>query len=419
MKPSVTEIGNSIRYDWDDIHVAMRASRVREHSDGRVTAELRTTTSAPGYSPHLDQRSVNLLTSKVSFAKELSLVFEADWSTMLEQVKVYTLEWIRRGEPVCELWGDGESEPPTYLIDPLVVEGYPNVFFGDPGSFKSGLAIVLATTLTLPWSDNPLLWQEPRESTNCLYLDWETDRKTVNWTLARMNRGHGLPSFALHYRRCFAPLYSDIEAISELADSCEAKVIIIDSLGMASGSDDLNSSATATNFYRGLRQLNRTSIILAHNAKDRERKERSIYGNQYFTAQARNIWEVRSVQETGADSMDVGLFHRKAPPFAKFSHPVGMLVEFQNNSITVKEQEPKTVAEFISQMSLKQQIKDLLTREGAMAMKEIQNSLGGNSESVRVSVQGMKKAGLIVKIGNDKFGMATQESVRERYGNGQ
>lgn len=407
MKPTITETGNSIRYDWEGTHVSVHVSRVREHTDGRVTAELRTTTSAPGYAPHLDQRSVNLLTSKTGFAKELALVFEADWPSMLEQVKVYTLEWVRRGEPVTELWGEDEAEPPTYLIEPLIVEGYPNVVFGDPGCFKSGLAVIVATVLTLPWRNNPLMWQEPIEPTKCLYLDWETDRKTVNWTHARLNRGHSIPGFAIHYRRCFAPLYSDIEAITELADSCEAKVVIIDSLGMASGSDDLNNSATATNFYRGLRQLNRTSIILAHNAKDRERKERTIYGNQYFTAQARNIWEVRKVQETGDDSLDLGLFHRKAPPFARFAHPVGMHIEFQGNSITVKAQEPKTVADFVAQMSLNQQIRELLIHEGAMTIDEITERIGGNKDSIRVTLNRMKSKDVVVKVG-ERWGISIQ-----------
>lgn len=405
MRPSVTETGNSIRFEWDDVNITIQASRVREHSDGRVTAELRTSTSAPGYAPHLDQRSVNLLTSKTGFAKELSLLFEADWLTMLEQVKVYTIEWIRRGEPVVELWGGDEVDPPTYLIDPLIVEGYPNVLFGDPGCFKSGLAVIIATMLTLPWKNNPLGWQEPEAPIECLYLDWETDNKTVNWTHARLNRGHSLEGFPIHYRRCFVPLYSDIEALTELADSCGAKVIIIDSLGMASGTDDLNSSATATNFYRGLRQLNRTSIILAHNAKDRERKERSIYGNQYFTAQARNIWEVRKVQETGQDSLDLGLFHRKSPPFAKFSHPFGMHLEFQDNSITVQEREPKTVAEFVAQMSLTQQIRELLIHEGAMTLPDITKELDGNEQSIKTALYRMREKGTAVKVG-DKWGIS-------------
>jgi len=405
MKPTVTEAGNSISFEWDDTHVKVRVSRVREHSDGRVTAELRTTTTAPGYAPHLDQRSVNLLTSKAGFAKELGLVFEADWPTILEQVKVYTLEWLRRGEPLDDLMGEDEADPPTYLIEPLIIEGYPNVLFGDPGCFKSGLAVIIATILTLPWRDNPLLWQEPGEPTECLYLNWETDSKTVNWTHARLNRGHKLAGFPIHYRRCFAPLHSDIEALTELADSCGAKVIIIDSLGMASGTDDLNNSATATNFYRGLRQLNRTSIILAHNAKDRERKERTIYGNQYFTAQARNIWEVRKVQETGDDSIDLGLFHRKAPPFARFAHPFGMHIEFQDNGITVKAQEPKTVAEFVAQMSLTQQIRELLIHEGAMTLADIAMELGGNEQSIKTALYRMRDKGAVVKVG-DKWGIA-------------
>ena len=411
MKPVQTETGNSIRFEWDDVHVVIRVSRVREHSDGRVTAEILTTTSAPGYAPHLDQRSVNLLTSKAGFAKELAAIYEADWPTMLEQVKVYTLEWLRKGEPVMDLLGEEESEPPTYLINPLIVEGYPNVIFGDPGCFKSGLAIVIAAVLTLPWTDNPLLWPEPAKPTQCLYLDWETDSKTVNWTHSRLRRGHKFGAFPIHYRRCFAPLFNDIEAVTELADTCEAKVVIIDSLGMASGNDDLNSSLTATNFYRGLRQLNRTSIILAHNAKDRERKERSIYGNQYFTAQARNIWEVRKVQETGEDSLDLGLFHRKAPPFARFSKPLGMHVAFQDSSITVEAKRADSIRELLSEMSLREQIYDLLAHEGAQTLDEITKALQANRDSVKTTLNRMKNNGVAIPEEGKKWGLLASPST--------
>jgi hypothetical protein len=52
-------------------------------------------------------------------------------------------------------------------------------------------------------------------------------------------------------------------------------------------------------------------------------KKKSFYGNVYYTAEARSIWEIRKSQETGSKEMDVALFNRKPPPFTGLLHPQG------------------------------------------------------------------------------------------------
>jgi len=412
MKPTTDERGNSIHYTWADAMVAVVASRVKEDKYGKVTAELKITTSAPGYAEHLHQALVNLSSTqtRASLAKHLSQVYEqAEWTSIIEQVAVYTTDWIRRGEPVIDLWGDDDAEPPEYLIDPLIVKGYPNIIFGDPGTFKSAASVVVAAILSLPWNDNPLIWPTPKEAHKVLYLDWETDWQTVNWTFHRIRIGSGLQKFPLKYRRCFQPLASDIETIMSWADDCEADTLIIDSLGLAAGDDDLNKSTPATNFYRSLRHMNRTSIILAHNSKDKESKQRSIIGHQTFTAQARNIWEIRKVQETGEDSLDLGLFHRKAPPFARFSQPLGIHVEFTDGSIKATPQEPRSVREFVAEMGIKAQIRELLATEGALTEEDIVKHTDGNPSSVHTILYSMRKKGVIDRLPDKRWGLMARE----------
>lgn len=411
MKPTVSELPNGLHFEWPDANVSIKVSRAKEHRDGRVTAELKVTTSAPGYSPHLHQAQLNLVSTgaRKNMVKALSEVYEADWLSILEQCSVMAIEWLRKGEPLVELWGQEDSEPPKYLVDPLLIEGYPNVLFGDPGSFKSAIAVIMAGITTLPWRDNPLRLPPPTRPCKVLYLDWETDSQTVNWTLSRFCRGSGLPGYPLSYRFCTRPLADDLEAIQGVASESEANICIIDSLTMAAGGD-LKEAVSATSFYSALRQLHMTSLILAHNAKDNGtiQKVKSIFGSQVFTAQARNIWEVKKLQEPGENELQLGLFHRKAPPFSRISQPLGMRVTFADREIAVKAEDPRGIREFVAELGIKAQIQDLL-KDGAMAAPDIATEIGANPDTVRARLNELAKQGKTIRLQNGKWGLAAND----------
>lgn len=407
MKPTINELPNGLLFEWAEANVAIRVTRAKEHRDGRVTAELKVSTSAPGYSPHLHQAQLNIVSTQArkGLTKALSELYEADWLSILEQCSVLTMEWLRKGEPLLELWGTEDAEPPRYLVDPLLIEGYPNVLFGDPGSFKSAIAVILSAITTLPWRDNPLRLPPPQQPCKVLYLDWETDSQTVNWTLSRLCRGSQLTNYPLSYRFCSRPLADDLEAIQAVAAESEANICVIDSLTMAAGGD-LKEAVSATSFYTALRQLRMTSLILAHNAKDNGTIQRvkTIFGSQVFTAQARNVWEVKKVQEVGGNELSLGIFHRKAPPFSRVSHPLGMRVTFGEREIAVRAEDPSCVREFVAELSLKQQITEIL-REGAMSAPDIALELQANPDSIRVKLNDLAKDGKVVKLPDKTWGL--------------
>jgi hypothetical protein len=411
MKPVITEGVGSYLLKWED-GVSIDVSRARQHqSDGRVTGEVAVRFGDNGKADLLHRAQFNFSStqSRNTLAKALKeRVGDVAWGDALEQMCFYVVDWVRRGEPVVELWGECEAESPEYLIEPLVIKGYPNIIFGDPGSFKSSIASLLIAIITLPWKDNPLGLPTPDHPTTSLYLDWETDRPTVNWTLSRLFRGHHLPAFPMKYRRCAAPLPQDTEALKELIDECKAELVVIDSLGMASGGDDLNKSGSAIGFYTELRKLNVTSLILAHNSKDRETKTRSIIGHQYYTAQARNIWEAKKIQETGEDEIDLGLFHRKAPPFAKLSSPIGAHVTFTKDSMLLRAQPIATAREFVSELGIKAQIRDTIS-DGAMMVKDIAQSIGANENQTRTTLNRMRDRGMVVKLPDGRWGLASKD----------
>ena len=410
-KPTVTEGAGSYVLKWDE-GVTIDVTRARQHqSDGRVTGEVAVRFGENGSTSLLHRAQFNFSSTQARNTLSKALggrVKEIPWDDALEQMCFSVVDWVRRGEPVVELWGGEDAKRPEYLAEPLIIKGYPNIIFGDPGSFKSALAALCIAIVTLPWKRNPLELPTPDVHTNCLYLDWETDRDTVDWTLARLFKGHQLPPFPMQYRRCAAPLPSDIEALRELIDDVKAELVVIDSLGMASGGEDLNKSGAAIGFYTALRQLNVTSLILAHNSKDRESKTRSIIGHQYYTAQARNIWEAKKVQETGEDEIDLALFHRKAPPFAKYSAPIGAHVTFTEDSMTLTAQNATTVREFVADMGLKAQVKDAL-RDGAMTVKDLADTIDGNQASIKTILNRLRSANLVYHLPDNRWGLSHRE----------
>lgn len=404
--PIVTERVGGIDFRWPDCDLRITAERFDEA--GRCELGI-WTDSDNGF---VDQKRVDLLSTSAinSLAKRLQS-FPGDgivWDEVLAHVTGTVLKVARAGEPVVQLWGKPETQRPEYLVDSLVVKSYPNIIFGDPGSFKSALAALLIAIITLPWRDNPLELRCPARPTGCLFLDWETDAATVDWTLARLFQGHGLPSFPVHYRRCSLPLPHDVDALRAAITEAKAEVVVIDSLGMASGGDDLNRSGAAIGFYTALRQLNVTSIVLAHNSKDRETKARSIIGHQYYTAQARNIWEVRKVQDAGDDEIDLALFHRKPPPFAKLAAPVGAHVTFTADSMRVRAQNATTVREFVTEMGLKAQISEVL-QNGAMSVNDIARETGAKYDSARRVLYRMRDKRQVFQVEGGKWGLALEQ----------
>ena len=405
--PEITEGVAGYSFVWTE-GITVDVSRVREHlSDGSVKGEIAVRCGQNGASQLLHRAQMNFLSTQARDKITKTLTERnknLDWYGAMEQLCHYVVDLTRRGEPVVELLGTADTPKPEYLIYPLVIKNYPNIIFGDPGSFKSAISLYCATVLQMEWHENPLGLPAPDRPIICLDLDWETDKETAEWTLSRMVRGHGLKLMPLYYRRCHAPLAQDIEAIRNFIDETKAEVLIMDSLAAACGGEDLNKSGPAMAFYQALRSLNVTAIVLAHNSKDRETKMRSIIGHQMFTAQARNIWECKKVQEPDDETIDIALFHRKAPPFSKISPAIGAHVEFTEDSMTITPQSATSMREFISEMGMKAQIRDALT-DGAATTKDIAVSLMASEASVRTTLNRMKAQGGVIQLPDKRWGL--------------
>lgn len=408
-QPKITEILGGYLFDWEEEKVRISVKRIKQHNDGRVNGEVIVTTTLPNYNPHLHQATLNFLSTAAQEKLTKSLTAscsEVLWYPILEQLKVYTLDYLRRGEPVLELWADENATPPEYVLEPILIRNYPTVIFGHRSTAKSTLAVIMVEIILLPWLDNPLGLSPLEHSTKCLYLDYETDHSTIKWQLARLQKGMNLATAPISYRRCAVPLAQDLEQIQQHIQDRETEVIVIDSLGLACGGE-LKDSAPAIAFYAALRQLKVTPLILAHTSKENDvGRTKSVFGSGYFENLARSVFEIRKTQEPGSNEINVALFHRKPPPFQPIHQPLGYHFDFTASTMIVSEQNPRSVKEFLSAIGTQAQIEELL-KEGTLNTKEMMDALNLTRSNTDMALKRLRDKKRIIKLDDGRWGLVT------------
>jgi len=375
-----------------------------------VTGEATITTDSEGYNPLLHQAQFNLSSSRArsELSKRLTEIYpEADWDSVLERFCYLALQKIRQGEPVVELWSTGEGiESPKYLIHPILPLGKPTIIFGEGGVGKSIFALFLGLCTVLPWTDNSL-GLTVGERAEVLYLDYETDQHEISWRMHCVKNGMDVPDLFLHYRRCSISISQELEQIQQAVGETGAKLVIVDSLGPACGGD-LNSAETALSFFSAVRQLDTTTLIVAHTAKDTLVKHKSVFGSAFFHNLARSIWELRQVQEIGENEINIGLFHKKSN-LSALHPPMGFRIAFDGDKTTLERQDMRDMDGLASQHSTKQRINDALIG-GPMTLKEMSEELEMKQHSVEMAMYRMRDKGEIVKV-DGKWGIAAIENI--------
>ncbi len=272
--------------------VIIVADRVREHGEG-IRAELRCF-DLLGRELHFS--SVNLLshTWRKPLAQSLSGKLVAPWAELLDQLASSVVRELRRPpEPVQLQSLEAPSEEDDYALYPIVPLRSPVVLYGDGGAGKSLLSLALAVMASTGARILPgvRLCTEPHA---VLYLDWEDDPLEQRRRLSRLVKPHGVSAERLWYMRVYHPLDALIDDIEAQVRERNIQTIIIDSLGMAAGSDPWSDDAVL-GVYRALRRLSCSAILVAHVAKADLRDSKAPsrpYGTVYVRNAARSAWQV-------------------------------------------------------------------------------------------------------------------------------
>ncbi len=400
---NVQESTGQITYSWDDLGLKIQVERISNEG----YAELRFISVNGESETLLHITRVNLLstTTMTSLAKRLGENSQSiPWTDVLTYVVGKTLEVARRGEPIVEIWpSEDDTLTPEYLLEPLLYWNHPNVLFGDYGSLKSGMALVIAYVVQLPYPNNTLGLKTRDESTICLYLDYEDDSSSFRKRWSALERGLKQGAMPIQYKRMTATVSESVGELQRIIADNKVGLLIVDSLGPAA-KGNLNDSEPAIKYHAALRQFGITSLTLAHTSKDQFTKRRTIFGSVFFTNLARSVWECKSEQETGEDEATISLKHTKAN-LSKLHPPLGYTFSFTDNSISVNKTDLSDTG-LSGELPLSMRVKGLL-RRGALTVKDIAEVLEANEATVRTAINRMAKKAQLVKVG-ESWGLSQE-----------
>ena len=391
--------GDNITFRWAGYELLVDADHF--NSDGQ--AELSFWHDNADSKKLLLQTRANLLSSSNTVALVRRLRDCDDglrylpWDWILTCVTFKVVKNVRQGELAIDIWPSKDDDlTPAYLLEPILYLNHPAVIFGDYGSLKSLLALVIVYVAQLPYPDNKLGLVTLKESTQCLYLDYEDDPSSFRKRWGAIQRGFGIEApMPILYRRMTNTLADSIDSLQQIKKDKDIKLLIVDSLGPAVRGN-LNDSEPAIKYHEALRKLGITSLTLAHCSKDQLTRKRTIFGSVFFTNLARSVWECKAEQETGEDEAVISLKHTKAN-LSKLHSPLGYRFTFTNDHITIAKTDLRDTG-LSGELPLSVRIKDLL-RGGAMPIKDIAEALEGNEASIKTIIYRLAKKDVTVKIG--------------------
>lgn len=286
--PAITEGVGFINYTWPELGLRVMAERITDEG----SAELRFYSTNKTGDSLLHTTRVNLLATSTmnSLAKRLEKnSLEIPWTDILTFITGKTIEIARRGEPAIEIWpSEDDNLAPSYLLEPFLYLNHPAVIFGDYSSLKSLFSLAIAYVVQLSYRDNALGLTTQKESTLCLYLDYEDDPSSFRRRWSALETGLGKGAMPILYKRMTGTLSDSVEQLQRSIQDKDIGLIIVDSLGPAARGN-LNDPEPAIRYHAALRQLGVTSLTLAHTAKDQFTKKRTIFGSVFFTNLARSV----------------------------------------------------------------------------------------------------------------------------------
>lgn len=322
--PAFEEHVEGYRYHWPHHGVTMyleELGRVR----GDMHCELTVEAILPGLQPIIHGPvgfNLTSTTTRNSLVKYLNEQASVNWAPLLDTVSRLAIAQYRIGEPVIDLM-TYQASPPNWLLWPFILEDEMSILFGDGGNGKTYLALAAALSLQ---DQKPYLGFEPHGHGRILYLDWETSPGTHAERLRRITGDRS----SFQYIRCTAPLHEMTRQLKRHMVEQRCNVLMVDSIVAACGGEPERADV-AIRLCNSIRALNTTSLLLGHNTKTGDRSGKP-FGSTFWHNEARSTIEVSRQQESGENTMQLGLYHRKFND-GELGKPQGITAKFEDSRV--------------------------------------------------------------------------------------
>lgn len=370
---------------------------------------------------HLARFNVLSSTTRSSLSKQLASRapgHDMDWYDGLETMCQSVIRAEQHEDEAVETGNDEEDHGSNpFLVEPFILHNQPSMIFGPGGSGKSLIALACSMSLVTGREIIPGIIPHgiDRGTGRVLYLDWETDRETVNRRINKIARGHGFPAPKILYRSSNRPFADQIEALSKIVDERDIDLLVIDSAEKAmGGSREYGDANEATmKLHESIRLIGTSALLIDHvNKIDMKSKPGTAtpYGSAFKTFMVRSSWELRRVEKEFDDGvLSVAMFHAKSNDTALFE-PIGINIIYSDDylKITFDRDDVDVSRPGISSSShdpsssidANASIDELLSSGRAFHIKDIASLTGLDYQPVYQRVNRGVRKGLYVKDGD-------------------
>lgn len=394
---SIQRDGDTWALSWATHGVAMGLERLMESRD-ELRAEVTVESTLAGRV--LGPVKLNILSSEsqsrfaAACAKRVNGLKPEMWHALVVQACAVVAKQYRAPTPTLDLSQVDTSVEVEYLVPGLIPADETTTMYGDGESAKSLMALRVGASVALgqllPWG------ARPTRTCPVLYLDWETNPRTVAGRLKRVALGMQTSVPNMHYRQCFRSLHDELPNIREEVSKKRVGLVIVDSIGFAA-SGSLTEDETARSAMNALRQLSpATRLVVAHINASAARDERGAarpFGSTFFWNGMRSGIELRRSEEgDNAESIELGLYHRKAND-GEHHKPIGVTVMFDGRTgpIAFWESNVNDTPDLAARTTLSSRLRAML-RKGAASTVDLAEQLDTPVDTVSRTLRRMPDA---------------------------
>ena len=324
------------------------------------------------------QRSKTMLANLM--AKRVNTV--PDWEALVEMLCHKTANEFRK--PSEAVWiGDTEQPPITYRLWPIAPMGEPSMIFGEGGSGKSYLALVMCVAIHFGIQTAGLVPTKGR----VMYVDYETSQDIMERRVRKIARSLGLPLDApmLLYYRGTQSLVKELASIKSNISNNDIDHLIIDSASLAVGGKLEDTEAVGA-MFAGLRSLNIASTLISHVAKNAATGAATPFGSAYWRNFTRSEWQVVGAQEEGSNRLSMMVRHSKVNDEGKHTR-LGFEFVFDDDAVRITAADVDKLPGLELHAPIKLQIRDAILAQGGTAtIKEIAAFLEISAKSVESTI---------------------------------
>jgi hypothetical protein len=402
--PSVTTAHGLHRVSWDDPEAITFTFDVpRTGRDGGLSGELRVTVGPDKV--HHAFTSVSSVRGRSELAGYLAKMCPGPkWPEYVDLAGRALMTSVRAGDPPIDLRIAPRIETGRYLLDPIIVDRHPTVWFGPGGSAKSLLALAAAASIETGY---PFLGIAPSRTARVLYCDWELDSAEHRDRLERLAAGADTPTPRMDYLRGEGPLWNEADRIRRAADKLGSEFLVVDSISAAIDGA-LEAAETAVNFFNALRRIGLPVLAIAHQTKA-DSGDQAPFGSVMWRERARLVYYLRAADSPNPSRMPVAFYARKnnlgpLPP------AVGMTLTFEEDGgpIAIVRSDITDSADLADRLPVRVRIRGAL-RSGALTYAEIADATGVSVNTV-IQTLGRDKSGSVIRVigpdGVTRWGLA-------------